>query len=73
MDDEGRIWVKRAVPADTPPFFDLFADEGDYLGSIRLTFTPAPYRPLWVPARQHLRGDRGRVGCAIRGEGVVGR
>lgn len=48
MDDEGRLWVKRAVPADTPPFFDLFSDDGDYLGSIRLGFTPAPYRPLWV-------------------------
>ncbi len=48
MDDEGRLWVKRAVPVDTPPFFDLFSDDGDYLGSIRLTFTPAPYRPLRV-------------------------
>jgi len=48
MDDEGRLWVKRAVPADAPPFFDLFSDDGDYLGSIRLGFTPAPYRPLWV-------------------------
>ena len=48
MDDEGQLWVKRAVPADTPPFFDLFSDDDDYLGSIRLTFTPAPYHPLWV-------------------------
>ncbi|MCY3546860.1 MAG: 6-bladed beta-propeller [Gemmatimonadetes bacterium] len=48
MDDEGRLWVKRAVPADAPPFFDLFSDDGDYLGSIRLGFAPAPYRPLWV-------------------------
>ena len=48
MDDEGRLWVQRAVPADTPPFFDIFSDDGDYLGSIRFTFTPAPYRPLWV-------------------------
>ena len=48
MDDEGRLWVKRAVPADAPPFFDLFSDDGDYLGSIRFTFTPAPYHPLWV-------------------------
>ena len=39
---------ERAVPANAPPFFDLFSDDGDYLGSIRLGFAPEPYRPLWV-------------------------
>ena len=46
IDDEDRLWVERAVPAGTPPFYDLFSGAGDYLGSVRFTFQPG-YR-LWV-------------------------
>ena len=46
VDDEDRLWVERTVPADAPPFFDLFSQDGDYLGSVRLAFQPG-YR-LWV-------------------------
>ncbi len=48
VDDEGRLWVKRAVPHDALPFHDLFNEDGDYLGSVRLGFHPAPYVPIWV-------------------------
>ncbi len=46
VDDEDRLWVERAVPTGTPPFFDLFSEDGDYVGSVRFTFQPG-YR-LWV-------------------------
>ena len=40
LDDEGRLWVERATPSDVPPFYDLFSQDGDYLGSVRLAFEP---------------------------------
>lgn len=40
LDDEGRLWVERATPNEVPPFYDLFSQDGDYLGSIRLAFEP---------------------------------
>lgn len=40
LDDEGRLWVERASPSDVPPFYDLFSQDGDYLGSVRLAFEP---------------------------------
>ena len=46
VDAEDRLWVERAVPTGTPPFYDLFSEDGDYLGSVRFTFQPG-YR-LWV-------------------------
>ena len=48
VDDEGRLWVERAVPHDAPPFHDLFSEDGAYLGSVRLGFHPAPYVPIWI-------------------------
>ena len=48
VDDQGRLWVNRVTPADTPPFYDLFSEDGDYLGSVRFAFEPAPYSKLWV-------------------------
>ena len=46
VDDEDRLWVRRTVPADASPFFDLFSQDGDYLGSVRLAFQPG-YR-YWI-------------------------
>ena len=46
VDDEDRLWVRRTVPADAPPFFDLFSQYGDHLGSVRLAFQPG-YR-YWI-------------------------
>ena len=46
VDDEDRLWVRRTVPADAPPFFDQFSQDGDYLGSVRLAFQPG-YR-YWI-------------------------
>ena len=46
VDDEDRLWVERTTPADVPPFFDLFSQGGDYLGSVRLDFQPG-YRH-WI-------------------------
>ena len=48
LDDEGRIWVERATPNDVPPFYDLFSQDGDYLGSVRLAFEPRPYSKVSV-------------------------
>ena len=48
VDDQSRLWVKRLVPNDASPFYDLFSEDGDYLGSVRLGFTPAPNTVLWV-------------------------
>ena len=48
VDDEDRLWVERATPNDIPPFYDLFSQDGDYLGSVRFGFTPAPYSPIWI-------------------------
>ena len=48
VDDQARLWVKRVVPPDASPFYDLFSEDGDYLGSVRLAFTPAPNTVIWV-------------------------
>ncbi len=58
VDDEDRLWVERTgggnpagLPPVTPgeafPFYDLFSQEGDYLGSVRLGFEPA-IGHIWV-------------------------
>lgn len=48
LDDEDRLWVQRAVPSGTPPFYDLFSRAGDYLGSVRLGFEPRPFSKVSV-------------------------
>ncbi len=48
VDDQATLWVKRVVPPDASPFYDLFSEDGDYLGSVRLGFTPAPGTVIWV-------------------------
>lgn len=40
VDDEGRLWLQRATPDEVPAFYDRFSEDGDYLGSVRLTFEP---------------------------------
>ena len=46
VDDEGRLWVERATPAEATAFYDTFSEGGDYLGSVRLAFEPG--RRIWV-------------------------
>ena len=48
VDDEGRLWVDRVTEEGAPAFYDLFSDDGDYLGSVRFAFEAAPYSKLWV-------------------------
>ena len=48
VDDEDRLWAKRTTPTDALPFYDLFSADGDYLGSVRLGFPPAPGSRIWV-------------------------
>lgn len=48
VDDEGRLWVERATPNEVPPFYDLFARDGDYLGSVRFAFEPRANSKVWV-------------------------
>jgi hypothetical protein len=40
VDDEGRLWVERAVPAGADPRYDVFDRDGEFLGSVALAFTP---------------------------------
>ena len=47
VDDESRLWVQRVTPAGAPAFYDRYSQDGDYLGSVRLLFTPAWGR-IWV-------------------------
>lgn len=46
VDDEGRLWVRRVTAADAPAFYDLFSEDGDYLGSVRFGFNPGA--GIWV-------------------------
>lgn len=46
VDDQGRLWVGRTTPEDAPDFYDLYSQDGDYLGSVRLAFEAAG--PIWV-------------------------
>lgn len=48
VDDEDRLWAKRTTPREALPFYDLFSEDGDYLGSVRLGFPPAPGSKVWV-------------------------
>ncbi|MYI06778.1 MAG: 6-bladed beta-propeller [Gemmatimonadetes bacterium] len=48
VDDEGRLWVQRLTPPEVPAFFDMFSEDGDYLGSVRFAFTPAFSEFFWV-------------------------
>ena len=47
VDDENRLWVKRVTPEGAVAFYDRYSQDGDYLGSVRLAFTPAWSR-IWV-------------------------
>ena len=47
VDDENRLWVERVTPEGAAPFYDRYSQDGDYLGSVRLAFTPA-WRRIWV-------------------------
>lgn len=48
VDDEGLLWVQRLTPPEAPAFFDMFSEDGDYLGSVRFAFTPAFSEFFWV-------------------------
>ena len=48
VDDEGRLWVQRLTAADAPAFYDMYSEDGDYLGSVRFAFTPAFSMYFWV-------------------------
>lgn len=40
VDDEGRLWVERAVLVGTDPRYDVFDRNGAFQGSVALAFTP---------------------------------
>ena len=46
VDDAGRLWVERVTPDHAPAFYDLYWEDGSYLGSVRLGFDAAG--PIWV-------------------------
>jgi hypothetical protein len=48
VDDEGRLWVRRRTNDDADSHYDIFAREGQYLGSIRLLFSPVVHFPTRV-------------------------
>lgn len=45
VDDEGRLWVRRAVPYGEPPLYDVFRDDGEYLASARVPAGTSSYFP----------------------------
>jgi hypothetical protein len=45
LDDESRLWVRHRVAEDEDIRYDLFARDGEYLGSVRLGFRPAVHIP----------------------------
>ena len=45
LDDARRVWVRRVVAQGETPLYDVFAHDGEYLGGVRLAFTPAAYIP----------------------------
>ena len=51
-DDEGRLWIGRAVADDADPEFDVFDGDGSYVGTVQLGFRPAPYTPIRVRQRR---------------------
>lgn len=57
-DDEGRVWVGRAVAEDADPEYDVFDGEGTYVGTVALAFRPAPYTPIRI--------RQGRVYAIVR-------
>jgi hypothetical protein len=52
VDDEGRLWIGRAVPEDAQPQFDIFGRDGGYHGSVELAFRPARYVPIRIRQRR---------------------
>lgn len=43
VDDEGNVWVRRGQPEDEAPIYDVFARDGEYIGTLELDFVPASY------------------------------
>jgi hypothetical protein len=58
VDDEDRLWARRAGAEESPPVWDIFRRTGEYEGSVAFSFQPAPYLPIRV--------RRGRVYGVIR-------
>ncbi len=52
VDDEGRLWVGRAVADDAEIEFDVFGSDGGYAGTVALGFRPAPYTPIRIRQRR---------------------
>ena len=48
VDDEGRLWVRRTVSEGEAAWLDAFSRDGDYLGTVRLGFDPAPFLPVRI-------------------------
>lgn len=48
VDDEGRLWVSRVVEPDADPLYDVFTEEGEFLGSVRIAFQVNEYFPIRV-------------------------
>ena len=48
VDDEGRLWVDRAVEQGALPLYDVFDRDGRYQGSVQLGFEPDPYLSIRV-------------------------
>jgi hypothetical protein len=57
VDDEDRLWVRRAPADDSTATYDVFQVDGAYVGVVRLGFVP-PYLPIRV--------RHGRVYAVVR-------
>jgi hypothetical protein len=45
VDDVGRLWVRRSVPAGAAPRYDVFSRDGDHLFGVELGFEPSQFLP----------------------------
>ncbi len=48
VDDRGRLWARRTKAHGEAPTYDVFASDGEHVGTVTLTFEPSQYLPLCI-------------------------
>jgi hypothetical protein len=73
VDDMGRLWVLRQDGVEEQPLFDVFDTEGEYLGSVRLTYPIAPFISIRVRNNRiyALAQDESGLPSVVRSAPVV--
>lgn len=73
VDDVSRLWVRRQDDTEERPRFDVFEQDGTYVGSVRLPFPVVPYMSIRVRNNRiyALSLDEGGVPSIVRSTPVV--